>query len=54
MTKLSYQHPCDPVEQLATQERLDALYEADGRDSLDHPMHALYTGLHMQNAQKTA
>jgi len=36
---------CDPVEQQLRQERLDALYEADGRHDPKHPMHALYTGL---------
>ena len=33
------------LEQQARQERLDALYEADGRHDPKHPMHALYTGL---------
>ncbi len=36
---------CDPTQQQAAQDRLEALYEADGRDNPDHPMHALYTGL---------
>lgn len=39
---------CDPIEQLARQERLEALYEADGRHDPEHPMHGLYTGLHQQ------
>jgi hypothetical protein len=33
------------LEQQARQERLDALYEADGRHDPKHSMHALYTGL---------
>jgi hypothetical protein len=41
---------CDPNEQLARQNRLEDLYEADGRDNPDHPMHGLYTGLHQQEA----
>lgn len=36
---------CSPIEQQARQDRLEALYLADGRDNPDHPMHALYTGL---------
>jgi hypothetical protein len=39
---------CDPNEQLARQNRLEDLYEADGRGNPDHPMHGLYTGLHQQ------
>lgn len=29
----------------AVQDRLEALYEADGRHDPDHPMHSTYTGL---------
>lgn len=36
---------CNPVEQQARQERLEALYEADGRHDPAHPAHATYTGL---------
>ena len=36
---------CNPIEQQAVQDRLDALYEADGRQDPKHPMHCLYTGL---------
>ena len=36
---------CDPTQQQAVQDRLEALYEADGRHDPAHPMHALYTGL---------
>ena len=36
---------CDPIQQQAVQDRLEALYEADGRHDPAHPMHALYTGL---------
>ncbi len=38
-------HDCNPIEQQAVQDRLEALYEADGRHDPAHPMHALYTGL---------
>ena len=36
---------CDPTQQQAAQDRLEALYEADGRHDPAHPMHGLYTGL---------
>lgn len=36
---------CDPIEQQAVQDRLDAWYEQDGRHEPSHPMHCLYTGL---------
>lgn len=36
---------CDPVEQQARQDQLDALYQADGRHDPAHPAHATYTGL---------
>lgn len=39
---------CDPTEQQARQDVLDALYLLDGRDRPDHPMHAVYTGLAQQ------
>lgn len=39
-------HPdCDPIEQQAIQDRLEAWYEEDGRQDPGHPMHCLYTGL---------
>ena len=38
-------NPCDPVQQQAVQDRLEALYEADGRHDPAHPMHCLYCGL---------
>ena len=39
-------HPdCNPIEQQARYERLEALYAADGRHNHDHPMHCLFTGL---------
>jgi hypothetical protein len=41
--------PCDPVEQQKRQDELDELYAADGRHDNSHPMHALYTGLFVQN-----
>lgn len=36
---------CDPVEQQGRQDRLEALYVADGRDDPSHPQHGNYTGL---------
>lgn len=36
---------CDPVEQQGRQDRLEALYVADGRDHPSHPQHGNYTGL---------
>ena len=35
----------NPTEQQARQDRLEALYLADGRDAKDHPLHCLYSGL---------
>lgn len=35
----------NPAEEQRRQDRLDALYEKDGRNDKSHPMHALYTGL---------
>ena len=43
-----YTHGCDPTAQLARQQRLDELYDQDGRHALDHPSHGLYTGLWVQ------
>ena len=37
---------CDPTQQQAVQDRLEALYKADGRHDPAHPMHGLYTALH--------
>ena len=42
---------CDPVQQQARQDQLEALYEADGRHDPGHPMHCLYCGL-AQSAQE--
>jgi hypothetical protein len=36
---------CNPIEQQARQEQLEAWYAQDGRHNHDHPMHCLYTGL---------
>ena len=36
---------CNPIEQQARQDQLEALYEADGRHDPEHPMHCLYCGL---------
>jgi len=40
-------NPCDPTEQQARQDLLDAAYIADGRDQLPdgHPLKSTYTGL---------
>ena len=38
-------HDCNPIEQQAVQDRLEALYEADGWHDPAHPMHALYYAL---------
>lgn len=36
---------CNPIEQQARQDRLEAAYEASGRADATDPMHNLYTGL---------
>jgi hypothetical protein len=36
---------CNPLIQQARQDRLDALYEQDGRHDPAHPAHQTYTGL---------
>ena len=36
---------CNPLVQQARQDRLDALYEQDGRNDPSHPAHQTYTGL---------
>lgn len=36
---------CDPADQQRRQDRLEELYEADGRNDPAHPRHAVYTGL---------
>ena len=36
---------CDPSEQQARQDRLEAAYLADGRDNPDHPHYSTYTAL---------
>ena len=43
---------CDPTQQQAAQDRLEALYEADGRHDPAHPMHGLYTGLVARQQQE--
>lgn len=45
---------CNPIEQQARQDQLDALYEADGRHDPAHPDHATYTGLAAKYAQQEA
>jgi hypothetical protein len=42
---------CDPTEQQARQDHLEALYEADGRHDPAHPMHSIYTGLMAQQQE---
>ena len=40
----------------ARQDKLEALYIADGRHSKDHPLHGVYTGLwqaHFESLEKT-
>lgn len=37
---------CDPVNQQARQDQLEALYYMDGRHDPAHPHHAVYTGLY--------
>lgn len=43
---------CDPSEQQARQDRLDAAYFADGRDNPDHPHFSTYTALAETDALK--
>jgi|GEM_PF-4205000 len=44
---------CNPVEQQAIQDRLDAWYKEDGRHDPRHPAHATYTGLAAKYAQRS-
>ena len=37
---------CNPIEQQARQEEFDRLYELDGRNDPNHPLHATYAGLY--------
>jgi len=37
---------CNPIEQQARQYEIDRLYELDGRNNTEHPLHATYTALH--------
>jgi hypothetical protein len=45
-------HDCDPTEQLARQQQLEAWYEADGRHDHAHPDHSIYTGLAAKYAEQ--
>lgn len=36
---------CNPIEQQARQDRLEAAYQASGRADKSHPKHSLFTGL---------
>lgn len=45
---------CCPIKQQATQDQVDAWYQADGRDDPDHSMHCLYTGLAKKYRQPEA
>lgn len=45
---------CNPIEQQARQDQLEALYAADGRHNHDHPMHCLYTGLAVMHEAEPA
>lgn len=40
---------CNPIEQQARQDRLEAAYTADGRHDPAHPAHSTYTGLFAEN-----
>jgi hypothetical protein len=53
-TPVSPAKPCDPIEQQARQDTLDALYLLDGRGRPEHPFHAVYTGLAQQYAPEGA
>lgn len=46
--------PCNPTEQQARQDQLEALYEADGRHDPAHPSHGVYTGLWIADLQARA
>ena len=55
MTRPDPMIPCKPGAQdrVAMENRIrwiQALYMHDGRESPDHPMHGLYTGLHIKYA----
>jgi hypothetical protein len=43
---------CDPSEQQARQDRLEAAFLADGRDNPDHPHFSTYTALAETDAYK--
>lgn len=47
-------HNCNPAEQQARQDQLEAWYALDGRHNHDHPLHGTYTGLAQQYAQQEA
>tara|TARA_R100000908_G_scaffold36818_1_gene16892 strand:- start:282 stop:467 length:186 start_codon:yes stop_codon:yes gene_type:complete len=55
MTRPDPMIPCKPGAEdvVAMRNRvrwIEALYEHDGRENSDHPMHGLYTGLHIKYA----
>jgi hypothetical protein len=43
---------CDPVTEQLKADRLEALYQASGRTSRDHPLCSRYTGLHQEELAK--
>lgn len=43
---------CDPTEQQERFERMEALYEADGRHDPAHPDHGIYSGLMRQQQEQ--
>lgn len=45
---------CDHLVQQARQDHLEGLYVLDGRDSPDHALHGLYTGLAQKYAPEAA
>lgn len=44
-TNTTHSTMVNPVEEQKRQDQLEAWYKQDGRESKDHPMHAVYTGL---------
>lgn len=45
---------CCPIEQTARQARLEQLYRDAGRENTTHPLHGLYTGLHIEDLKARA
>lgn len=47
-------HDCCPIEQTARQTRLEVLYAQDVRHDPAHPLHGVYTGLHISDLERRA